>query len=62
MSKVKVLLSPPGSFKTTVIFHHTYNQIAIILDKFEKENPGQHKEEDLPYAVVLTSKRKLNEK
>jgi len=62
MSKVKLIISPPGSFKTTVLFHYTYNQISLILDKFEKEHPGNAQEEELPYAVVLTSKRKLNDK
>ena len=37
MSKLKVIFGPPGNFKTTVCFNHTYNLISKLIDEYEKK-------------------------
>ena len=56
---MKCILGPPFSFKTTLSFHHTYEMLAQEIEHAQAEN-SSIKEDDLPYALYLTSKPRLD--
>lgn len=56
---MKCILGAPFSFKTTLSFHYVYEKLAQEIEHAQAQNSSLT-EDEMPYALYLTSKPRLD--